>query len=89
LFAVENMDVSGPLNACAPQPVRNGEFTKTLASVLRRPSFLRLPARLLHLAGDIAGELLPSKRVVPAAAIAEQFGFQFPELRPALDDLFS
>jgi uncharacterized protein (TIGR01777 family) len=89
LFAVENMDVSGPLNACAPQPVRNGEFTKTLASVLRRPSFLRLPARLLHLAGDIAGELLPSKRVVPAAAIAEQFGFHFPELRPALDDLFS
>ena len=89
LFAVENMDVSGPLNACAPHPVRNAEFTKTLASVLRRPSFLRLPAPVLRLAGDLAAELLASKRVVPAAAIQEQFGFHFAELRPALHDLFS
>jgi uncharacterized protein (TIGR01777 family) len=87
LFAAENMDVSGPLNACAPAPVRNADFTKMLAATLRRPSFLRVPARILRLAGDLSTELLASKRVVPGAAVDQQFGFHFPDLRTALKDL--
>jgi len=87
LFAVENLDVRGPLNATAPWPARNADFTRTLARMLRRPAFCRVPAFALRLLGDFSHELLDSKRVVPAAATEHGFGFQFPELEPALKNL--
>ncbi|HEX8312096.1 MAG TPA: TIGR01777 family oxidoreductase [Chthoniobacteraceae bacterium] len=87
LFAVENLDLQGPLNATAPWPVRNSEFTRHLAATLRRPAFLPVPAFALRLLGDFSHELLDSKRVVPAAATEHAFGFEFPELAPALKDL--
>jgi len=87
LFAVENLDVRGPLNASAPWPVRNEEFTRTLAASLRRPAFLRVPAWALRPLGDFRHELLDSKRVLPEVASTQGFGFQFPELGPALRNL--
>jgi uncharacterized protein len=87
LFALENLEVRGPLNACAPWPVRNADFTKALARVLRRPAFLAVPRFALSLLGDFAHELLDSKRVVPASATEHGFRFRFPELGPALKDL--
>jgi uncharacterized protein (TIGR01777 family) len=87
LFAVENLDVRGPLNATAPWPVRNADFTLTLARTLRRPAFLRVPAFALRLLGEFSHELLGSKRVLPATATEHGFGFQFPELDPALKNL--
>ena len=88
LFAVENLDLRGPLNATAPWPVRNAEFTRTLARSLHRPSFLAVPAFVLRLfLGEFSRELLDSKRVLPAAATAEGFGFQFPQIVPALADI--
>jgi uncharacterized protein (TIGR01777 family) len=87
LFAVENLDIRGPLNATAPWPVRNGEFTKELAKVLRRPAIFRVPAFALRALGEFSHELLDSKRVVPAAATEHGFQFRFSELQPALKDL--
>ena len=88
LFAVENMDLHGPMNASAPWPVRNADFTRLLAARLRRPTFLRAPAFALRTAlGGLSHELLDSKRVLPAVACEHGFGFQFPELEPALKDL--
>lgn len=88
LFAIENMDVRGPLNATAPWPARNAEFTRTLARVLHRPAFLRVPAAALRLVlGEFSSELLDSKRILPAAATGHGFGFHFPELEPALKNL--
>jgi uncharacterized protein (TIGR01777 family) len=87
LFAIESLDVRGPLNATAPWPVRNADFTRTLARTLRRPAFCRVPAFALRLLGDFSHELLDSKRVVPAAATDHGFGFQFPELEPTLKNL--
>ncbi len=89
LFAVENLEVSGPLNAAAPWPVRNREFTQTLARVLHRPAIFRVPAFALRVLGDFSREVLDSKRVVPAAATAHGFRFKFPELEPALRDLLA
>lgn len=90
LFAIENMDIRGPMNASAPWPVRNADFTQMLARQLRRPAFFRAPAFLLRTAlGDLSHELLDSKRVLPAVACEHGFGFQFPELAPALKDLLS
>jgi uncharacterized protein len=88
LFAVENLDIHGPINAVAPWPVRNADFTRSLARTLRRPSFLRAPAFMLRLLlGDFADGMLASQRVVPAAATAAGFPFRFPEIEPALRDL--
>jgi len=87
LFTVENLDVRGPLNATAPWPVRNDEFTRTLAATLRRPAFLRVPAFALRVLGEFSHELLDSKRVLPAAALDHGYGFRFSELAPALRNL--
>ena len=88
LFAVENLDVRGALNATAPWPVRNAEFTAALARSLHRPAFLAVPACALRLLlRGFSRELLDSKRVLPAAAAAHGFGFHFPQLAPALADV--
>lgn len=88
LFAIENLDIRGPLNGSAPWPARNADFTRTLAQTLRRPAFLRVPAFLLRATlGGFSRELLDSKRVLPAAALDHGFRFQYPELAPALANL--
>jgi uncharacterized protein (TIGR01777 family) len=87
LFAVENLDVRGALNATAPWPARNADFTRILARTLRRPALFRVPAFALRLLGEFSHELLDSKRVLPTVATGHGFGFQFPELDPALRNL--
>ncbi len=87
LFAVENLDLRGPLNASAPWPVRNAEFTQILAAAVRRPAIFRVPALALRALGEFSHELLDSKRVLPAEALEHGFGFRFSELAPALKDL--
>ena len=87
LFAVENLDVRGAVNATAPWPARNADFTRALAKTMRRPALFRVPAFALRLLGDFSHELLDSKRVLPAVAVEHGFGFQFPELEAALKNL--
>ena len=90
-FAVEN-PVGGALNAVAPHPVTNAEFTRALAQALRRPAMFPVPAFALKaLLGEMASVLLASQRVEPRAepraAEAAGFQFRFPQLGPALADL--
>lgn len=85
-FALEQ-PLKGPLNGVAPYPVVNADFTKGLAGALKRPAFLPVPALALRLLfGEMAGVLLASQRVLPKAAEAAGFRFQFPQLGPALAD---
>jgi uncharacterized protein len=82
--------VSGPVNLVAPNPVRNAEFTKVLASVLQRPAFFPVPEFALRLAfGKMAAEelLLASQRVEPGKLLASGYAFRFRELRAALENL--
>ena len=80
-----NPDARGPINLTAPQPVTNTEFTTTLARVVRRPAFFRIPARLLQwILGEMAGLLLESTRVTPDAALKQGFVFEYSELEAAL-----
>ncbi len=78
--------VNGPVNFVAPHPVTNAEFTKTLGSVLSRPTLLPVPAFGVRLAfGEMADALLlASQRVEPAVMKARGFAFSFPRLEPAL-----
>ena len=88
IFAIENLDIRGAMNATAPWPVRNADFTRALSRALHRPAFLAIPALALRLLlRDFSHELLDSKRVLPAVATEHRFGFQFAELEPALRDI--
>jgi uncharacterized protein len=82
--------LSGPVNAVAPQPVRNAEYTRTLARVLRRPAVLPVPPlgpRLL-LGEQGARELaLASQRVSPARLSRGEHHFRQPDLDSALRHL--
>jgi len=88
-FTLENGEVRGPINLISPQPVRNAEFTKTLASVMHRPAFFAAPAFALRLAlGEMANALLlSSQRVLPQRL--ERFGYAFhqPDLSAALKNV--
>jgi len=88
LFAMENGQVRGVVNATAPNPARNAEFTRELASALHRPAVFPVPTIALKiLFGEMAGVLLASQRVVPQAAEAAGFEFKYPELQPALSQI--
>jgi len=76
----------GPVNASSPNPVRNEEFTRILARVLRRPAFLTVPSIALEVGlGEMARELiLSSARVQPARLLEAGFQFRYPGLEDAL-----
>ena len=89
-FLLNKPDASGPYNACAPHPVRNREFAKTLGQVLHRPAFMPMPAFALKVGlGELSGLLLGGQKALPERLQAAGFTFQFTELRAALDDLSS
>ncbi len=50
--------LQGPVNTVAPNPVTNAEFTRTLASVLRRPAIFPMPAFAVRLMFGEMGEEL-------------------------------
>jgi uncharacterized protein (TIGR01777 family) len=85
-FALQNAALAGPVNAVAPSPVTNREFTKTLGRVLRRPTVFPMPAFAARLAlGEMANEMLLSGvRVEPRVLTSAGFSFQHPQLEPAL-----
>lgn len=85
LAALDDAHWSGPVNAVAPGIVTNAELTRALGRALQRPTLLPVPAFALRLAlGELAGQLLDSRRVVPRAAQQRGFTFKYPELEPAL-----
>ena len=89
-FLLHKSDARGPYNACAPHPVRNLEFAKTLGKVLHRPAFMPMPAFALRIGlGELSGLLLGGQRALPQRLLAAGFTFQFTELHAALDDLSS
>jgi uncharacterized protein (TIGR01777 family) len=85
LAILDDDRICGPVNASAPEPVRNAELTRTLARVLHRPAPFPVPAFALRLAlGELADELLGSRRVIPARALAHGFAFAHADLEAAL-----
>jgi uncharacterized protein (TIGR01777 family) len=85
LWALENPAVSGAVNAVNPQPVRNAEFTRTLARVVRRLAILPAPSCALKLAlGELSHVMLDSVRVRPAVAENLGYAFRYPTLEAGL-----
>src|SRR5690606_16008024 len=73
VWAIDRGDVHDPLNAVAPNPVRNHEFATALGRALGRPAWLPAPAPALRLllGREMADELLlGGQRAIPARAEA-------------------
>jgi hypothetical protein len=89
LFATTAETLNGPVNAVAPNPVTNLEFTKTLGRVLGRPAIFPMPAFAVRLAfGEMGKELLlASTRIEPARLLSAGYQFRFSELEGALRHL--
>lgn len=90
-FLIEHQEVRGAVNAVAPHPVTNEEFTKTLGKLLHRPTFFWLSEFILCLIfGEMAKDVfLSSVRAEPIALTRAGFKFKYPQLQKALKTLLN
>jgi len=85
-FVMENENLRGAFNAVAPSPVSNEEFTKTLGTVLNRPTVLPVPEFAIKMLFGEMGEtlLLEGARVVPQKLLDAGFDFDYLNLEAAM-----
>jgi uncharacterized protein len=88
-WTIQNDNARGPVNATAPAPVTNAEFSKALGHALSRPGFMPAPAFALRIAlGEMADALLLSgQRALPVRASDLGFSFKFKNVDEALADV--
>ena len=90
VFICEHSQVKGPLNFCAPHPVRNRELASTLGEVLGRPAIMPAPAFMIRLLlGEFGNVLLDSQRTIPDTLLSHGFEFQYPDIRSAIQAVVS
>ncbi|GIU29456.1 TIGR01777 family oxidoreductase [Shewanella sp. MBTL60-007] len=87
---LNHSECNGIYNGCAPNPVSNKEFTKTLGQALSRPAFIPMPAFVLRVAlGEMSCLLIEGQYVIPKRTLDSGFVFQYPELQAALKQLLT
>lgn len=90
LYALQNPQVEGVLNATAPNPVRMNELCETLGEILKRPSWLPVPSFALELLlGDGAKVVLEGQQVLPKRTLVSGFQYEYPTLKLALEEILS
>lgn len=89
LHCINNPEIQGAVNATAPNPVTNRDFSATLAAVLKRPGYLTMPAIMIKILFGEMGEelLLQGQRVVPAKMLNAGFEFKYANLKAALKNI--
>ena len=87
-FVVAKQQVIGPVNFCAPNPVRYLELVATLGQALNRPTFMPAPAFLIKLLlGEFGRSLLNSQRVVPEKLQKCGYRFTYPDIKSAVHNI--
>jgi uncharacterized protein (TIGR01777 family) len=87
MFAVDNAQVQGAMNATAPNPETNKQFSKALGRALGRPSFMPTPKLILRVAlGKVATVVTSGQRIFPKKALALGYQFKFANVEEALKD---
>ena len=88
-FLVNNNELEGVFNLTAPAAVSNAEFTRHLASALSRPAFFLLPSVVVKLLFREMGDrlLLQGQNVVPNRLLEAEYGFEYPALEDALEQI--
>jgi hypothetical protein len=85
-FVLDHREVSGPLNFCGPDQVRNRELAQALGDALGRPSFMPAPAFMIRLVtGEFGDVFLGSQRTLPDKLLNHGFSFKYPEIKGAIE----
>ncbi len=85
VFMMKHPEISGPVNVCSPNPVRNKDLAKVLGKVLHRPSFIPAPGFMVKLVlGEFGSVILEGQRVLPRRLLDLGFVFQYPDIDKAL-----
>ncbi|RPJ04495.1 MAG: TIGR01777 family protein [Deltaproteobacteria bacterium] len=88
VFLMNHLDIEGPVNVCAPNPVRNRDLAKALGRVLHRPSFLPAPGLMIKwVLGEFGSVILEGQRVLPRRLLKAEFPFQYPDIDKALQSI--
>ncbi len=88
VFLTKHPEISGPVNMCSPNPVRNRDLAKSLGKALHRPSFLAAPAFMVKwVLGEFGSVILQGQRVIPRKLLDHGFIFQNPDIDKALQGL--
>lgn len=90
-WALDDDQVSGVINATAPNPVTNKEFSKALGKAIGRPAIFPTPKAAVALlrGSELADLVTGSARVIPRRAQDLGYSFQYPDIDPALRDLLA
>ena len=84
-WALTAPNLSGPVNAVAPEPVTMNRFCEALGQSLHRPSWLPVPGFVLQVAlGELATLMTTGQRIHPEKALSGGYIFRYPKLEPAL-----
>ena len=87
-YLIKNDELRGPFNTCAPEPVRNRDLTKTIGSILHRPTIFKVPKFAIRLViGELGSMVLSSQRGKPEKLLNSGFEFQYPTFRQAMEEV--
>ena len=90
LAALEDERFGGPINATAPEPVTNGEFSRALGRAVHRPALVPVPGLALRVAfGEMAQVITGGARVLPARALMLGFRFAHAHVQETLEHLLA
>ncbi len=88
LFLMRRPEISGPVNLCSPNPVRNKDFARALGNALKRPAFLPVPGFMIKLVlGEFGSVILEGQRVIPKRLLESEFVFNYPHVGKALENI--
>jgi len=87
-FAINNSSIRGPFNVTAPHATRMKEFGQTIAQVMGRRHWMPVPSFAMRLAlGEQSMLVLEGQHVLPTVLEKQNFEFNYPYLKEALENL--
>jgi uncharacterized protein (TIGR01777 family) len=87
-FLMKHPEISGPVNVCSPNPLKNRDLAKALGKALHRPSFMPAPAFMIKLVlGEFGSVILEGQRVLPRRLLKKGFTFQYSDINKALQNI--
>lgn len=90
-WLISHRDLQGPANLVAPNPLPNSEMMRTLRQVCGAPFGLPATNWMLEIGAFVLRTetelLIKSRRVIPGRLLKSGFGFQFPTIQKAFEDL--
>jgi hypothetical protein len=90
VFLLRHPDISGPVNVCSPNPVRNKDLARALGKALHKPSFMPAPGFMIKLIlGEFGSVILEGQRVIPRKLLENGFVFQYSDIEKALQGIMS